>query len=195
MSSPLATAIENLSARESALRFAAASEIYRTGRTLAERATRDWYRDPELAVLLESDRPVVTVGLAVHPETFAHIREANSMPPLADVPPDQNAQEFELHFPEGIALDVLTTRERDGTGAIARYLSRLGEGIQQVEYRCSNVDRASAILQQRFGLTTVYPQARAGVDGTRINFFLVPTEGGGKVLIELYEVRTQIEQS
>jgi hypothetical protein len=135
------------------------------------------------------------VGLAVHPETFAHIREANSMPRLADVPPDQNAQEFELHFPEGIALDVLTTRERDGAGAIARYLSRSGEGIQQVEYRCSNVNRASAILQQRFGLTTVYPQARAGADDTRINFFLVPTEDRGKVLIELYEVRTQIEQS
>jgi hypothetical protein len=28
---------------------------------------------------------------------------------------------------------------------------------------------------------------RPGADGTRVNFFLVPSPDGGKVLIELYE--------
>jgi hypothetical protein len=35
----------------------------------------------------------------------------------------------------------------------------------------------------------VYPQARAGADGTRVNFFLVGKSGGGKVLIELFEAK------
>lgn len=118
---------------------------------------------------------------------FARIREANGTPSLADVPPDQDAEEFELHFPEGVSLDVLTTREPGGTGAIARYLAKFGEGVQQVEYRCANVDRATAILKERFGVAPVYPQTRPGAEGTRINFFLVPTPNTGKVLIELYE--------
>ena len=93
--------------------------------------------------------------------------------PRADVPPDQDAEEFELHFPDGISLDVLTTREPGGSGAIARYLSKFGEGIQQVEYRCSDVDCATSLLQLEFGVAPVYPHPRPGADGTRINFFLV----------------------
>ena len=33
----------------------------------------------------------------------------------------------------------------------------------------------------------VYPEARPGADGTRVNFFLAPTIENGRVLIELYE--------
>jgi hypothetical protein len=137
--------------------------------------------------LLGFDRPTVTVGLAVEPETFARVREANGSPQLAEVPPDQDAREFELHFPEGIALDVLTTREPGGQGAIARYLSRFGEGIQQVEYQCADVDNATAILKDNFGISAIYPQTRLGADNSLINFFLLPTNVGGKILIELYE--------
>jgi hypothetical protein len=93
-----------------------------------------------------------------------------------------------LHFATEISLDILTTRDPEGEGAIARYLKRFGEGIQQVEFRCLDVDRTTAILRENFGVTPIYPEARPGADGTRVNFFLAPTSAGGKVLIELYEI-------
>lgn len=186
MSSPLAEAVVGLSSADPLPRAAAAAEIYRNGRMLADSGTQAWFNHSELRALLGSE-PQITVGLAVEREAFAKIRATNGSPRLAQVPPDQDAEEFELHFPGHIFLDVLTTREPGGSGAIARYLSKFGEGIQQVEYRCTDVDRATAILKQEFGLAPVYPQTRPGADGTRINFFLVPASSVGKVLIELYE--------
>jgi hypothetical protein len=59
--------------------------------------------------------------------------------------------------------------------------------VQQVEYRCSNVDRATEILKEKLRAGGIYPATRPGADGTRVNFFLVPSPDGGKVLIELYE--------
>jgi hypothetical protein len=187
MSSPLSTAIGGLCSSDFSVRVAAATEIYRHGRISADQAMQQWRSHAKFSALLGAE-PVVTVGLAVERGTFARIREANSAPRLAQVPPDQDAEEFELHFPEQISLDVLTTREPGGPGPIARFLSKFGEGVQQVEYRCADVDRATAMLQQEFGVAPIYPETRAGADGTRINFFLVPAPGAGKVLIELYEV-------
>jgi hypothetical protein len=129
----------------------------------------------------------VTVGFAVARETFSPIRVANGTPRLAEVPADQDAEEFELHFAKDVSLDILTTREPGGNGAIARYLAKFGEGIQQVEFRCSNVDRATAIIKEKFRVAPIYPETRPGADGTRINFFLMASPDGGKVLIELYE--------
>jgi hypothetical protein len=186
MSSPLSAAIATLASADPAARVAAATEIYNAGRGSADLATQLWRNHAEFQALLGT-APVVTVGLAVEPTTFARIREANGTLRLAQVPPDQDAQEFELHFPNGISLDVLTTRDPQGQGAIACYLSKFGEGIQQVEYRCSDLDCATALLQQEFGIAPVYPQPRSGADGTRINFFLVAARAGGKILIELYE--------
>jgi hypothetical protein len=186
MSSPLSAAIAGLTSPDASVRIAAAAEIYRTGRRLADQAMFSWWRDAELSVLLGPE-PVVTVGLAVERDTFAEIRAANDAPPLAQVPPDQDAEEFELHFPDGVSLDVLTTRAPGGQGAIARYLAKFREGIQQVEFRCAGVDRATAILRENFSVAPVYPQTRPGADGTRVNFFLVSAPGSGKVLIELYE--------
>jgi hypothetical protein len=187
MSSPLAAAIASLCAKDASTRLAAATEIYRAGRVPADLAVSSWWGNPELSQLLFWPDPQITVGLAVDRATFARIQDANGAPPLAQVPPDQDAEEFELHFPDGISLDVLTTREPGGPGAIARYLAKFGEGIQQVEFRCSNVDQGTGILKEAFGVVPVYPNTRAGADGTRVNFFLVPTPGKGKVLIELYE--------
>jgi hypothetical protein len=187
MSSHLADAIAALASQDPAVREGSARKIYDAGCALAGRATQQWRQDQEFAGLLGPE-PRVTVGVAVEPSTFERIREANGTPPLAHVPPDQDAQEFELHFPQRVSLDVLTTREPGGPGALARYLSKLGEGIQQVEYRCSNLDRATAILKEKFGLTPVYPESRLGAESTRINFFLVSVPDGSKVLIELYEV-------
>jgi hypothetical protein len=187
MSSPFAATIVNLCSGDSSVRFAAARGIYRSGRVPADEAVASWWGNPELSRLLLGPDPVVTVGLAVERATFASIRDANGAPPLANVPPDQDAEEFELHFPDTISLDVLTTRAPGGPGAIARYLAKFGEGIQQVEFRCPDVDRATVILKETFGVMPVYPQTRAGADGTRVNFFLVPSLGQSKVLIELYE--------
>jgi|SRR6516162_659455 len=161
-------------------------EIFATGRSLVEPIVRRWMADEELARLL-GDGPEVTVGLAVRSEIFARIRGANDAPRLANVPLEQDACEFELRFPGPVALDVLTSREPDGAGAIAKFLLKFGQGLQQIELRCADVDRATSILQQRFGIWPVYPETRPGADGTRVNFFLVPGRDGKKVLIELYE--------
>ena len=187
MSSPLSAAIAGLSAAEATVRQTAAEEIYRLGRAAAGSAISEWWTAAELSALLLAPNPAVTVGLAVARETFSPIRIANGTPRLADVPADQDAEEFELHFANGISLDILTTREPGGNGAIARFLAKLGEGVQQVEYRCSNVDRATAILKEKFRIASIYPETRANADSTRVNFFLVPSPDGGKVLIELYE--------
>ena len=187
MSSPLDSAIAGLSAADASKREAAAEEIYRLGRAKAGSAISDWWNDSELSALLLAPNPVVTVGLAVARETFSPIRVANGTPRLAEVPAEQDAEEFELHFAKDVSLDILTTREPGGNGAIAKFLAKSGEGVQQVEYRCSNVDRATAILKEKFRVTPVYPETRSGADGTRVNFFLVASPDGGKVLIELYE--------
>jgi hypothetical protein len=186
MSSPLASAIADLSSSDPVMRSAAATEIYRRGRAPADRAVYAWWSDLEFAKLCGAS-PAVTVGLAVRRATFARIREANGLPGLALVPPDQDAEEFELHFPNDISLDVLTTAEPDGQGAIARYLAKFGEGVQQVEFHCRDVDRATQILKENFGVQPIYPQTRAGAGGTRVNFFLVGSPNSGKALIELYE--------
>ena len=59
--------------------------------------------------------------------------------------------------------------------------------MQQVEFRCEDVDRAAVILREKFGVQPVYPAKRPGADGTKVNFFLVPAPEETKVLIELYE--------
>jgi len=191
MSRPLGTAIVNLSSAESSVRLAAAEEIYGLGRAAGGSAVSAWWGESELSALLLGPNPAITVGLAVQRDTFGRIRVANETPRLAQVPPDQDAEEFELHFGKEISLDVLTTREPGGSGAIAKYLAKFGEGVQQVEYRCANVDRATQVLKEKFRVSPVYPETRAGADGTRVNFFLVASPDGGKVLIELYELPTR----
>ncbi|HEV1994341.1 MAG TPA: hypothetical protein VGR03_08425 [Candidatus Acidoferrum sp.] len=191
MSSPLASAIASLSSPEPSVRLAGAEEIYRLGRATAGSAVADWWAESELSGLLLGPNPAITVGLAVQRDTFGRIRIANGTPRLADVPPDQDAEEFELHFTEGISLDILTTREPGGSGAIAKYLAKFGEGVQQVEFLCANVDRVTQILKDKMGVDSVYPATRHGADGTRVNFFLVASPDGGKVLIELYELQSR----
>jgi hypothetical protein len=188
-----------LASSDPELRRNAAIELYRAGRQLGDSALNLWLRaDAELAeifceyVLVPAEltlKPRMrksVVGIAVLPETFERIRAANGSPRLADVPPDQDAKEFELEF-EGAALDVLTAREPGGAGAIAKFLQKFGEGIQQVEYYVRDVSRATRIIRERFGVKPIYAQTRAGADATRVNFFLVGTPEGKKVLIELVE--------
>ena len=192
MAKAISSAISSLSATEKSVRVAAASEIYLHGRAAADGAVHSWWEDAELSELLLSPKPIVTVGVAVRRETFTKIRAANGQPGLAIVPQEQDAEEFELHFADGVELDVLTSRDPAGQGAIARFLAKFGEGVQQVEFRCSNVDRAVAIVRERFVVAPIYPEARPGANGSKVNFVLVTVPGAGtenaKVLIELYEL-------
>jgi hypothetical protein len=178
----LKLASADLSAQESV-----AAEIFARGRALAEPIVAAWLQDSDLHANFNAGNPQMTVGFAVFPETFGKIRAANSNPRLADVPPDQDAIEFELHFPGGVQIDILTTHTPGGPGAIARFLEKFGEGIQQVEFDVKSVDEAAEILRSRFNLAPLYPATRSGADATRVNFFLASRPDGRKVLIELVE--------
>jgi methylmalonyl-CoA/ethylmalonyl-CoA epimerase len=194
----IAQAIGLLADADSGERTHAAQQLWWAGMKLVSPLLSRWMQDAELRRLLQPPRKdqntrerspqlaAVTIGIAVQPDRFEGIRRANGSPPLADVPPDQDALEFELAV-GNLEFDVLTSREPGGAGAIAKYLQKQGEGIQQVEVLCSDVDRATAILRQRFEIAPIYPAARAGANGTRVNFFLAPAPEGKKVLVELVE--------
>jgi hypothetical protein len=189
-----------LAAADEQARQQAAQMLFDLGRALSRETIDRWQQDAELRTFLitEQNSPRATVGIAVTPELFKRIREVNGDPKLANVPPDQDAIEFELHFPRispagkdsagsNIRLDILTTQNPAGEGAIANFLKKFGDGIQQVEYEVSNVDSATKILADKFAQKSIYPATRPGADGARVNFFLVSTSGGKKILIELVE--------
>jgi hypothetical protein len=189
--------IHDLAGSDAKQKAESAMKLYLAGVNLCTPLLKQWASDPEFRELTlpnanaagHSRLPpsTIIVGLAVHSETFQKIRAANNSPRLANVPPDQDVQEFELHLEDSMELDILTTRAPGGTGALARFLEKFGEGIQQVEIYVRDVDRATAILRSRFGLAPIYPVTRAGADGTRVNFFLAVTPDIKKVLIELVE--------
>src|SRR5271155_2303729 len=176
--------IDALSSADDAARALAAAQIYNTGIAAALIIANKWQQNEELAQLIAAPKLHVTAGLAVFPATFGKIHAAAGHPALAAVPPDQDAQEFELHFPHAVSLDILTSKDAAGNGAIAKYLKKFGQGIQQIEFQCKNVDRATEILKSAFAMNPLYPATRPGANNTRINFFLVPTENE-KLLIEL----------
>lgn len=177
---------------DSALRETAATEIFTRGCELARPVVEQWLADEEFACCVAfgpTQAPKQTVGLAVDADNFERIRAAFGSPPLAHVPPDQDALEFEIECAAGVRLDILTTRQPASTGAIARFLRKFGEGIQQIELLVKSVDTATHIVRARFGITPLFPATRPGADATRVNFFLVPIPAGGKVLIELVEAK------
>ena len=190
--------IRELANLDSHIREEAGQGLYLVGRNQFLPLLDQWKADPEFRDLLLSaceresgrtgaDEPRIIVGVAVSPENFESIRTANDSPRLADVPPDQDAKEFELHFENGAELDILTTREPARAGAIARFLQKFGEGIQQVEIYVRDVTRGTQILGNKFSLPPIYPATRAGADGTRVNFFLATGPHGKKILVELVE--------
>ena len=186
----MASLIRHLGDADSHQREQAATKIFRQGVELASALVAKWLDDAELAKLFvkgEFHAVETTVGLAVERENFSRIRTANGSPRLANVPPDQDAEEFELQFDRGVRLDLLTTKDPNGTGAIARFLRKFGEGIQQIELLVRDVDGATRVLREKAHLEPIYAKPRAGADGTRVNFFLAPTSHGKKVLLELVE--------
>jgi hypothetical protein len=185
----LPSLIRSLTQPDETARQEAAAAIFRAGCDLTSPLLRQWLADPELApyIVTAAGLPEITVGIAVQPPNFELIRNVNGSPRLADVPPDQDVKEFELDFELGIRLDILTSADPAGQGALARYLRRYGDGIQQVEINVADVGRATEILRTRFGVQPIYPATRDGANGTRVNFFLAPVPPGGKVLIELVQ--------
>ena len=194
--------IGHLADRDPAERARTASRIFRAGLARLWSSLRTWQEDKDFQELLihknsgrdNSIDPFfasVTVGIAVHPERFEKIRAANGSVPLADAPSDQDVLEYELEFKEigmpQVRLDILTTKVPGGSGAIARFLDKFGEGIQQVEIDVTDVDRATEILRTRFNIPPIFPATCAGANGTRVNFFLVSVTDNQKILVELVE--------
>ncbi|WP_019814875.1 methylmalonyl-CoA epimerase [Saccharomonospora saliphila] len=98
---------------------------------------------------------------------------------------DQGVREAMLHAPgdhDGPAVQLLAPLRPDSP--IATFLDRQGPGLQQLAYRVTDVDAATAALRAR-GLRVLYPEARRGTAGSRVNF-VHPKDAGG-VLVELVE--------
>ena len=185
---PVVALLVRLAGADAADRERAAAEIFRQGCASAEPVLKQWFAEAEFRALVAGRGPLLTVGVAVEPAQFEEIRRRAAHVRLAQAPPDQDVRELELQFPHGVRLDILTTTDPAGEGAIAKFLKRFGAGIQQIECEVRDVARATALIRSRFALEPVYPEPRAGADGTRVNFFLAPVAEGRKVLIELVEV-------
>jgi hypothetical protein len=194
--------IGHLADNDPAERARTASRLFFAGVARVFESLRNWEEDKDFqAVVLREtyvkETPLVpffailTVGVAVLPEVFEKIRVANGSVPLAAAPSDQDVLEYELEFKDcgmpHVRLDILTTTAPGGNGAIARFLEKFGEGIQQVEIDVTDVDRATEILRTRFNIPPVFPATRAGANGTRVNFFLVTGSDNKKLLVELVE--------
>lgn len=96
---------------------------------------------------------------------------------------EQQVREAMLAVGEGGArLQLLAPLGPDSP--VARFLDRRGPGVQQVAYRVEDVDSAADELRRR-GLRVLWPTARRGTAGSRVNF-VHPADAGG-VLLELVE--------
>lgn len=82
----------------------------------------------------------------------------------------------------GTAVQLLAPSRPDST--IAKFLDRSGPGLQQLAYRVSDVDAASAALRAK-GVRLLYEAAKHGTANSRVNF-IHPKDAGG-VLVELVE--------
>jgi tellurite resistance protein TerC len=202
--------IGHLGDNDPAERAWTASSLFTAGLARILDSLQKWEEDDDLRKLMVREKVEsagrmipfaarLTVGIAVLPETFETIRAANGSPTLADAPADQEVLEFELEFSNSglphVRLDVLTTKAPGGNTAIARFLEKFGEGLQQIEIDVTDVDRATELLRTRFKVEPIYPATRPGANGTRVNFFLVNTRNNEKVLVELVEQPKGLHQS
>jgi methylmalonyl-CoA/ethylmalonyl-CoA epimerase len=102
-----------------------------------------------------------------------------------EVNDEQGVREAMLHAPgdaAGPAVQLLAPLREDST--IATFLERQGPGLQQLAYRVTDVEAAAQALRDK-GLRVLYPQARRGTAGSRVNF-VHPKDAGG-VLVELVQ--------
>jgi len=156
--------------------------------------------DPEFKTLLVShkraagafsrDRTRVTVGIASCPKRLTEFARQIIPRRWLSLPRIRKCWSLNSTFrlrATRYSNDYSSQRQ----GAIARFLDKFGEGIQQVEIDVTDVDRATEILRARFKLDPIYPATRSGANGTRVNFFLVTISNAKKVLVELVEQPNQ----
>jgi methylmalonyl-CoA/ethylmalonyl-CoA epimerase len=146
-----------------------------------------------MADLAEQLGPLVTaidhVGVAV-PDLDAAIDFYHDTFGLAvtheEVNDEQGVREAMLRAPgdtgTGAAVQLLAPLRPDST--IGKFLDRSGPGLQQLAYRVTDVEAASAALRAK-GLRLLYESARRGTANSRVNF-VHPKDAGG-VLVELVE--------
>jgi methylmalonyl-CoA/ethylmalonyl-CoA epimerase len=82
----------------------------------------------------------------------------------------------------GSFLQLLAPLREDSP--IGKFLARNGEGIQQLAFRVTDIDVAGQRLRDQ-GVRLLYPEAKRGTSGSRVNF-IHPKDCGG-VLVELVE--------
>lgn len=99
---------------------------------------------------------------------------------------EQGVREGMLRAPgdpgTGTAVQLLAPLGPEST--IARFLDRSGPGLQQLAYRVSDIEAAMSAVRAA-GLRLIYPTARRGTAGSKVNF-VHPKDAGG-VLVELVE--------
>ena len=83
---------------------------------------------------------------------------------------------------ENAQIQLLAQLNEEST--IAKFIGRNGPGMQQLAYRVRDLDAVSATLRER-GVRLLFPEAKRGTGGSRINF-CHPKDTGG-VLLELVE--------
>ena len=85
---------------------------------------------------------------------------------------------------ENAQVQLLAPLNSEST--IAKWIERNGGkgGVQQVAYRVADLDKVSDVLRER-GVRLLYPEAKRGTAGSRINF-AHPKDTGG-ILLELVE--------
>ena len=130
----------------------------------------------------------VGVAVADLDEAIAFYRDTYGMT-LAhvEVNEEQGVREAMMAVGDsGSHIQLLAPLSSEST--IAKFLDRSGPGIQQMAYRVEDLDAVSATLRQR-GLRLLYPEARRGTAGSRINF-IHPKDAGG-ILVELVEPSAQ----
>ena len=84
---------------------------------------------------------------------------------------------------ENAKIQLLAPLNENST--IAKFIDKNGPGIQQLAYRVADLDHVSEVLRER-GLRLLYPEAKRGTAGSRINF-VHPKDARG-VLLELVEL-------
>jgi methylmalonyl-CoA/ethylmalonyl-CoA epimerase len=103
-----------------------------------------------------------------------------------EVNEEQGVREAMVRAPgdggDGTAVQLLAPLRPDST--IGKFLGTKGPGLQQLAYRVSDIDAASAALRAK-GLRLLYENAKRGTANSRVNF-IHPKDAGG-VLVELVE--------
>lgn len=102
-----------------------------------------------------------------------------------EVNEEQGVREAMLHARGGhsdSAVQLLAPLSPEST--IGKFIDRNGPGLQQLAFRVTDIEAASAALRAN-GLRLLYDQAKRGTANSKVNF-VHPKDAGG-VLVELVE--------